>query len=62
MTRFWISLDEGSKFCYNSLKEMIGGELFIPKSPSIKIVDLARALDPNIKFKITGVRTRGEIT
>ena len=35
---------------------MIGGELFIPKSPSIKIVDLARALDPNIKFKITGVR------
>ena len=39
MTRFWISLDEGG-FVINSLKEMIGGELFIPKSPSIKIVDL----------------------
>ena len=56
MTRFWISLDEGVNFVLNSLTEMIGGELFIPKSPSIKIVDLARALNPKIKFNITGIR------
>ena len=56
MTRIWISLDEGVKFVLNSLNEMIGGELFIPKSPSIKIIDLAKALNPNIKFKITGIR------
>ena len=56
MTRFWISLDEGVSFVISSLKEMIGGELFIPKSPSIRVVDLAKALDPDIKFKITGVR------
>ena len=56
MTRFWISLEEGVSFVINSMKEMIGGELFIPKSPSIKIVDLAKALDPKIKLKITGVR------
>ena len=56
MTRFWISLDEGVSFVISSLKEVIGGELFIPKSPSIRVVDLAKALDPDIKFKITGVR------
>ncbi len=56
MTRFWISLDDGVNFVMSSLKEMQGGELFVPKSPSIKIVDLARALNPKIKFKIIGVR------
>ncbi len=56
MTRFWISLEEGVDFVINSIKEMQGGELFVPKSPSIKIVDLARALDSKIKFKIIGIR------
>ena len=56
MTRFWIGLDEGVNFVLSSLTEMIGGELFIPKSPSIKIVDLAKALNSKIKFNITGIR------
>lgn len=56
MTRFWISLEDGVNFVMDSLQEMKGGELFIPKSPSIKITDLAKALNPKIKFKIIGVR------
>ena len=45
MTRFWITLDHGVEFVLNSLDIMIGGELFIPKTPSIKITDLVKALD-----------------
>ena len=56
MTRFWISLDDGVEFVIKCLDEMIGGELYVPKSPSIKITDLARALNSKIKFKITGIR------
>jgi UDP-N-acetylglucosamine 4,6-dehydratase/5-epimerase len=56
MTRFWITLDQGVKFVLNSLKLMQGGEIFIPKIPSIKIVDLAKALDSKIKLKIIGIR------
>ena len=56
MTRFWINLDYGVKFVLNSLDLMIGGELFVPKSPSIKIVDLVKALDKNIKYHIVGIR------
>lgn len=56
MTRFHISLDQGVEFVLNCLKIMVGGELFIPKIPSIKIVDLAKAIAPKIKPTITGVR------
>jgi UDP-N-acetylglucosamine 4,6-dehydratase len=56
MTRFWITLDHGIKFVLNSINLMIGGELFIPKSPSIKIIDLVKALDKNIKYHIIGIR------
>ena len=56
MTRFWIALDHGVKFVLNSIDMMRGGELFIPKSPSIKIIDLVKALDKNIKYHIIGIR------
>ena len=56
MTRFWITVDHGVEFVLNSLDIMIGGELFIPKSPSIKITDLVKALDKNGKYHIIWIR------
>ena len=56
MTRFWITLDEGVNFVINSFKLMIGGETFVPKIPSIKITDLAKAIAPNLNQKIVGIR------
>ncbi|KJJ86088.1 UDP-N-acetylglucosamine 4,6-dehydratase [Candidatus Omnitrophus magneticus] len=56
MTRFWITLDEGVKFVINSLREMSGGEIFIPKLSSMKISDLARAICPSARHKIIGIR------
>ncbi len=56
MTRFSITLEEGVNFVIKSLKDMHGGELFIPKIPSFKIIDLARAISNNIKIKIIGLR------
>ena len=56
MTRFWLTLDYGVKFVLNSIDMMQGGELFIPKSPSIKIIDLVKVLGKNIKYHIIGIR------
>ena len=56
MTRFSITLDEGVNFVISSLKNMYGGEIFIPKIPSFKITDLANAISNNIKLKIIGLR------
>ena len=56
MTRFWITLDQGVSFVLNSIDRMRGGELFVPKSPSIKIIDLVKALDEKIKYHIVGIR------
>jgi len=56
MTRFWITLDRGVQFVLNSIDIMMGGELFIPKTPSIKIVDLVKSLGKNIKYHIIGIR------
>ena len=56
MTRFHITLEQGIKFVLNSLSKMYGGEIFIPKLPSIKIKDLATALDPKKNIKIIGLR------
>jgi len=56
MTRFWITLDQGVNFVLHALKESEGGEVFVPKIPSMKIGDLARAIDPACSFKITGIR------
>ncbi|MBZ7949159.1 UDP-N-acetylglucosamine 4,6-dehydratase (inverting) [Campylobacter molothri] len=56
MTRFWISLEDGVKFVLSNFEIMHGGEVFVPKIPSMKITDLAHALAPNLKTKIIGIR------
>lgn len=56
MTRFWISLEEGVNFVIRSIDSMKGGEIFIPKIPSMKIIDLAEAIAPTAKKKIIGMR------
>ncbi|GAA7385960.1 UDP-N-acetylglucosamine 4,6-dehydratase (inverting) [Helicobacter pylori] len=56
MTRFWITLDKGVSFVLKSLKRMHGGEIFVPKIPSMKMTDLAKALAPNTPTKIIGIR------
>ena len=62
MTRFWMTLDESVKFVLDSLKLMTGGEIFIPKIPSIKITDLAKAMGSNKKIKIIGLRPGEKLT
>ncbi len=56
MTRFNITLKEGAEFVLKSLRIMSGGELFVPKIPSMRIIDLANAIAPNAKKKIVGIR------
>jgi UDP-N-acetylglucosamine 4,6-dehydratase/5-epimerase len=56
MTRFWITLQQGVDFVLKSMARMDGGEIFIPKIPSVKIVDLAKAMAPNLPIKIIGIR------
>ena len=56
MTRFWISLDSAIKFIVESLEIMTGGELYVPKIPSMKIIDLARAVAPNSNLVEIGMR------
>jgi UDP-N-acetylglucosamine 4,6-dehydratase/5-epimerase len=56
MTRFWITVEQGVNFVLASLKRMVGGELFVPKLPSMNIMDLARAIAPECKTEIIGIR------
>ena len=56
MTRFWITLEEGVRFVIKCIEVMKGGEVFVPKIPSMKIVDLAEVIAPGIKKKIIGIR------
>ncbi len=56
MTRFWISLDQGVQFVVRCIESMHGGEVFVPKIPSMKMVDLARAIAPEAKIRIIGIR------
>lgn len=56
MTRFWITLDQGVQFVMDSLERMHGGELFVPKIPSMKMTDLARAISPECELDIIGIR------
>lgn len=55
MTRFWISLEQGVDFVMKSFQRMQGGEIFIPKIPSVRIVDVARAM-ADLPIKIIGIR------
>lgn len=56
MTRFWITLQQGVDFVLKNFYRMYGGEIFVPKIPSIKITDLATAMAPNLAQKIVGIR------
>lgn len=56
MTRFWITLQQGVEFVLASLQNMQGGEIFVPKIPSMKITDLADAMAPGIKQRVVGIR------
>lgn len=56
MTRFWISLQQGVDFVLKNFERMLGGEIFVPKIPSIKITDLATAMAPELPQKIIGIR------
>lgn len=56
MTRFWITLDQGVQFVIDSLERMHGGEIFIPKIPSMKVMDLAKAIAPDCKIDVVGIR------
>lgn len=56
MTRFWITLDQGVGFVLKCLNEMKGGEIFVPKIPSMRIMDLATAICTQCKINITGIR------
>lgn len=56
MTRFWITLNQGVNFVLSSLAMMQGGEIFVPKIPSMKVVDLANALAPELPTEIIGIR------
>lgn len=56
MTRFWLSLEQGVRFVIESIEQMEGGEVFVPKIPSTKVTDLARAIAPDAKLEIIGIR------
>jgi UDP-N-acetylglucosamine 4,6-dehydratase (inverting) len=56
MTRFWITLDEGVDLVFKAIKEAKGGEIYVSKIPSFKIVDLAKAICPECKLKEVGIR------
>ena len=56
MTRFWITLEQGVNFVVSCLGRMQGGEVFVPKIPSMNIMDLARAVAPDCKTEIVGIR------
>jgi UDP-N-acetylglucosamine 4,6-dehydratase len=56
MTRFWISLQEGVDFVLKCFQRMHGGEIFVPKLPSIRIVDLATAMAPHLPQNLIGIR------
>ncbi len=56
MTRFWISLEQGVRFVIRCIEQMQGGEVFVPKIPSMNMMDLARAVAPEAKVDIIGIR------
>lgn len=56
MTRFWITLDQGVGFVVSALEMMQGGEIFVPKIPSMRVVDLASAMAPTLTHEIVGIR------
>ncbi len=56
MTRFWLSLEQGVRFVIACIEQMEGGEVFVPKIPSMKVIDLARAIAPQAEIEVIGIR------
>jgi UDP-N-acetylglucosamine 4,6-dehydratase len=56
MTRFWITLEQGVRFVVNCIESMYGGEIFVPKIPSMKLVDMAQSLAPGCETRFVGIR------
>ena len=56
MTRFWITLDRATRFLARCFEEMHGGEIFVPKMPSMKLLDMAQAVAPNCQIECVGIR------
>jgi UDP-N-acetylglucosamine 4,6-dehydratase len=56
MTRFWITLEEGIDFVLKSLERMHGGEIFVPKIPSMKVTDVAKVVAPECRTEVIGIR------
>lgn len=56
MTRFWLTLEQGVEFVIRSFERMRGGEIFVPKMPSMKIVDVAKTIHPESDIQVTGIR------
>lgn len=56
MTRFWLKLEDGVEFVLKSFARMQGGEIFVPKIPSMRIMDLAKAMAPELSTKLIGIR------
>lgn len=56
MTRFWITLQQGVDFVLKNFERMYGGEIFVPKIPSVRITDLAKAMAPQLPHRVVGIR------
>jgi UDP-N-acetylglucosamine 4,6-dehydratase len=56
MTRFWLTLEQGVRFVVSSLEQMHGGEIFVPKIPSMRLVDLAETIAPGCEIDTIGIR------
>lgn len=56
MTRFWITLEQGVNFVISSIDKMRGGEIFVPKIPSVKIVDIAKTIAPHLPTHVIGIQ------
>jgi UDP-N-acetylglucosamine 4,6-dehydratase/5-epimerase len=56
MTRFWLTLEQGARFVVSSIEQMHGGEIFVPKIPSMRMVDLAETIAPGCEIETIGIR------
>ncbi len=56
MTRFWLSLEQGVRFTIRCIEQMQGGEVFVPKIPSMRVMDLAQAIAPDCEVEVIGIR------
>ena len=56
MTRFMISLKQGVELVWHTFKDMVGGEIYVKKIPSMKVIDIAKTIAPKAKHKIIGIR------